>query len=395
MRVPGLRSTLTARLLEWPGPRSYTGQEMAEIHTVGSPPLLGLVLAGLLAKGARAAGPGEFTLRAYLAGRIDLTRAEAVHAAIEARTPSQVDEALAQLAGGIGGPIGRLRDRLLDVLAALEAGLDFNDEPDVDPIGRRHLVELLASIAAEVAAIAGRLSARDRPGDRPRVVLVGPPNAGKSRLFNALVGVETAIVSDEAGTTRDYLAADCDCDGLPIRLVDTAGLEPAASPIAAQAQAARDRQSEAADLILDCRPIDAGPDRIEVDPRPTRPTLAVWTKADLGPIPAPGGRLATSAVDPTGLPRLRSAIAARLLDSDSQADPGGTAARCGEALRSAARALATAAETLDRSTHSDSSVDELVAVDLRDALDDLDSVLGQSAPDEVLDRVFRRFCIGK
>ena len=390
LQVPGLRPTVPARLLEWPGPQTYTGQEMAEIHTVGAAPVLGLVLSGLLKAGARAAGPGEFTLRAYLAGRIDLTRAEAVHDAIEARTADQLAEALTRLAGGISGPIERLHDRLLDALALLEAGLDFADESDVDPIGRLALADSVASAAAEVEALTNRLSARDRPTDRPRVVLAGPPNAGKSRLFNALLGRAAAIVSPRPGTTRDYLVADWDCEGRVVELVDTAGFEPASDPIAASAQAHRSQQASRSDVVLACRPADGAPgswdDGLERDLK----AIPVWTKADLAPAPDTGW-IATSVEAGVGLDTLRSAVAARLRDSEG--DAGGTASRCGESLRRASDALASAAESL--MLPADCAIDELVAVDLRQALDDLGSVIGDHAPDEVLDRIFRRFCIGK
>src|SRR5262249_37432831 len=157
-------------------------------HTVGSPPLVNLVLSSCLAGGARLAEPGEFTLRAFLSGRIDLTRAEAVLGVIDAATPAQLDAALRQLAGGLAGPITPLPDRLHDMLAHLEANLDFADEPDVDPIGRAAMAAELARAGDEMAALAGRLDARDRREGHPRVVLVGPPNAGKSRPFNALTG---------------------------------------------------------------------------------------------------------------------------------------------------------------------------------------------------------------
>ncbi len=205
----GLRPLLPVMLALWPAPRTYTGQNVAEIHLPGSTPLGELGAGPLPGRGARLAEPGEFTLRAFLSGRIDLTRAEAVLGVIDARNQAQLEAALEQLAGGLSGPILALRDRLLDVLAQLEANLDFTEEPDVDPLGRAALADELAGSAAELRSLAQRLSDRDRPEGYPRVVLVGPPNVGKSRLFNALLERDQAIVSPQAGTTRDYLTALC------------------------------------------------------------------------------------------------------------------------------------------------------------------------------------------
>jgi tRNA modification GTPase len=374
----------------WPGSRTYTGQPLIEIHAPGSPPLLRAILSGCLSRGARLAEPGEFTLRAFLSGRIDLTQSEAVLGVIDATTPAQLDQALRQLAGGLASPIQDLRDRLADVLAHLEANLDFAEEPDVDPLGSEALATSLGEAASEVRALADRFRGRDRPEGRPRVVLVGPPNAGKSRLFNALLGLDRAIVSPVAGTTRDYLEAPCDCDGLIIDLVDTAGAEEAGGAIEKQAQAAREGQSAVADLRLACRSWDS-PSLERSDTTTDRPTLLIWTKADASDHPASGDRLSTSAATGEGIDRLKRAIAealrSRLADGDL---PAGTAARCGEALARAERSLEAAAETFRLG-----GGEELVAVDLRQGLDDLGRVVGAVVTDDLLDRIFRKFCIGK
>ncbi|WZO95921.1 tRNA modification GTPase [Isosphaeraceae bacterium EP7] len=389
LQVGGFRPSLPASLLLWPGSRTYTGQPLAEIHTSGSQPVLALVLADRMRRGARLAEPGEFTLRAFLAGRLDLTRAEAVLGVIEARNPRQLDAALRQLAGGLFGPIQAARDRLLDVVAHLEAGLDFVDESDVDPIGRAVLASELAGMAGAVEELARTLRGRDRIDGAPRVVLVGPPNAGKSRLFNALVGLDRALVSSVAGTTRDYLCAPCDCDGLRVELVDTAGIEDAAGPIADRAQVHRADQAARADLLLDCRPADAGPGDQAI-PTGDVPALIVVTKCDLSAAPA-AGTLSTSSATGAGLPALRAAIAEALrgVDADS-ALPAGTAARCRESLAAAGIALRDASATL-----ADGWGDELVALDLRLAVDSLGQVVGATVNDDILDRIFSRFCIGK
>jgi tRNA modification GTPase len=385
LSIKGLRPSLPATIVLWPGRRTYTGQPLAEIHTVGSPPLLDLVLAHCLARGARPAEPGEFTLRAFLNGRIDLTRAEAVLGVIDARNPAQLGAALAQLAGGLATPIEALRDHLLDVLAHLEAGLDFVEEADVDPIGRAALAADLVAAAEAVADLGDRLRGRDRPDGSPRVVLAGPPNAGKSRLFNALIGGEAALVSERAGTTRDYLVAPSHCDGLLVDLVEPAGLEVADDPIGHQAQTRRSEQVARADLRLDCWPVDAGP---EPEPPDDRPRLLVRTKADLATNVA-GAGLATSAATGLGLDRLRLAIADTLRAGDGDA-PTSTSARCRDGLARAAISLRDAAATLQHGVG-----DELVAIDLRQSVDELGIVVGADVGDDILDRIFRRFCIGK
>jgi len=384
-RFDGLRPPLPASVALWPGPRTYTGQELAEIHAPGSPPLLSLLLTHCLAQGARHAQPGEFTLRAFLSGRIDLTRAEAVLGVIDARNQGQLDAALEQLAGGLAAPITALRDRLLDLLAHLEANFDFVDEADVDPLGRSHLADELDRSAEVLDGLADRLGSRDRAEGHPRVVLAGAPNAGKSRLFNALLQDDHAIVSPHAGTTRDYLTALCDCDGLVVELIDTAGAEAPVDPITAEAQGLRASEIDRADLVLACASTDLA-ESFHDDER----SLKVWTKADLGP-PPDGDWLATSAQTGEGVEQLRGAIAEALRRRERESDlPTTTAARCRDSLTRAAAALrdAAAAMILDAG-------DELIALDLRLCLDELGKVTGAIVTDDVLDRIFQRFCIGK
>jgi tRNA modification GTPase len=384
--VAGLRPTLPVMVALWPGRHTYTGQPIAEIHTVGSPPLLSLVVADCLAQGARAAEPGEFTLRAFLTGRIDLTRAEAVLGIIEATTSAQLDAALRQLAGGLAGPIEQLRDRLVDILAHVEAGLDFVDEADVTPLGRAALARVLADGSEQISRLGEQLRGRDRPGERPRVVLVGPPNAGKSRLFNALLGRTTAIVSPTPGTTTDYLSAPCDCAGLTVDLIDTAGIEPPRGTIQAQAQSHGRQQGEQADLVVACQPADLEPGNVW---RSKRPQLNVTTKCDLAPSPL--GALATSAVTGQGLTELRSTIAAAIRQQEAEGSVSATtAARCRDNLLRAGESLRSASQTL-----ISGGGDELVAFELRQSVDELGKVVGAVVTDDILDRIFRKFCIGK
>ena len=380
------RASVPATLLLWPGPRSYTGQPVAEIHTVGSPPLLEHLVAQCLARGARLAEPGEFTLRAFFSGRIDLAQSESVLRVIEARTPAQLDDALRGLAGGLAGPVRELRDRLLDRLVELEANLDFVDEADIPPVVRDALVAELSRSADRIADLIARHRSRARADARPRVVLAGPPNAGKSRLFNAILGDDRAIVAPVAGTTRDDLSAPCDCDGLPVELVDTAGDEAATSPIAVAAQSRRASRVDAADLVILCVPVDGREDLSADDPR----TLVVATKADLGLDRPPDRAVVTSAETGLGLDELRGRIAARLRRLDESGGDREISPQFREGLDRAAESVAAALE-LAR-CHGP---EELVASELHRAIDELGKLVGAVVSEDILDRIFRRFCVGK
>lgn len=387
LTIVGLRRPLRAAVAFWPMPRTYTGQDLVEIHTVGSRPLLELVLVSLLRNGARPAEPGEFTLRAYLNGRLDLSRAEAVLGVIHSQSRDQLDVALRQLAGGLTARIADLKERLLNVLAHLEAGLDFVDEHDVDPIGRAALADQLQTATGLVTEFRNQLEARGRPeGGFPRVVLVGPPNAGKSRLFNALVERGRAIVSPLPGTTRDYLHARCSFEGVAAELVDTAGVEDSRCSVELQAQSLGRAQAAGSDLLLVCVAADQPGFPI---PLPDRPCLRIATKCDLAP--APADLIATSAATGLGLDHLRRAVGAFLRSRSGEGDPmAGSAARCLDILSRAGRSLRSASQSLHAGTG-----DDLVAVDVRQAIEELGEVVGDVNSEEILDRIFSRFCIGK
>jgi len=255
LSLPALFDPLEVALHCWPGRRSYTGEPVVEVHTLGSPVLLNLLLEELFARGVRPARPGEFTLRAFLAGRLDLTQAEAVLGVIDADSPAELHAALQQLAGGVSREFDHLRADLLDLLADLEAGLDFADE-EIEFITPTQLADRLEGALRGVVRVAGQARDRQRDSARWRVVLAGPPNAGKSTLFNALAGQAAALVSPEAGTTRDWLARDLDLAGLPVTLVDTAGHEPAHDEVSRLSQARQAEQVARADLLLWCLPAD-------------------------------------------------------------------------------------------------------------------------------------------
>ncbi len=233
-RLPEVLSALPADLYFWPAPHSYTGQDMAELHVLASPPLVELLVEQLLKAGTRAAGPGEFTLRAFLAGKLDLTRAEAVLGVIEAGNRAELKQALAQLAGGVGRPMQELRDDLLNLLADVEAGLDFAEE-DINFVQQEELLKRLGKGMAQVLNVSRQLKQRAVSDKVFRVVLAGRPNAGKSSLFNALGGA--ALVSPRPGTTRDYLIQRLDLGGVIAEVVDTPGWSSAGGTIEEQAQA--------------------------------------------------------------------------------------------------------------------------------------------------------------
>ncbi len=407
VRVPtAISGTLTAAppigrlpcdLYLWPTRRSYTGQPTAELHTIGSPPLLDAALHAVCAAGARLAEPGEFTMRAFLAGRLDLTQAEAVLGVIDAGNRAELDVALAQLAGGLASPLHKLREQLLDLLAHLEAGLDFVDE-DIQFITGEQLDRQLRGAATQIENIAEQMQSRGETAGDVRVVLMGWPNVGKSSLLNALAGDNTALVSHIAGTTRDYLCKRAKLQGLNCILIDTAGIEPAHSVdrIAAAAQAMTAEQSRQAHIQLLCldstRPLNDWERRqLVCESAPNR--LLVLTKSDESPaIDVDVTAIATSSKTGAGLEDLARAIrqcvaTSALHESNVVA---GTAVRCRESLQQAAESLHRA-----RNIVACGAGEELVASEIRVALSELGKVVGAVYTDDVLDRIFSRFCIGK
>jgi tRNA modification GTPase len=383
LRLPGTSSPLPADIYFWPGPHSYTAQDIAEIHTLSSPPLIELLVAALLGAGARPARAGEFTLRAFLAGKLDLTQAEAVQAVVTAPDADELRRALAQLAGGMAAPLTDLRNDLLNLLADVEAALDFADE-DIRFVGQEETLHRIAAALARLTLLRKQLEGRATTARPFRVVLAGAPNAGKSSLFNALAGA-SALVSPEPGTTRDYLIATLDLDGVRIELIDTPGLQTASGSIESQAQSLGRAQTSAADLVLLC--IETGtPSSL-----PTEPTsaaqLMIATKCDLSP--ATAGMLATSAHTGAGLDTLRSRLA-EAARSRQQPPLAPSLARCRGHIEACLEHLRRAHNLV---LFEDPP--ELLAAELREALEQLGQMVGAVYTDDLLDRIFSRFCIGK
>ncbi|QDU89939.1 tRNA modification GTPase MnmE [Pirellulimonas nuda] len=389
LRLPiqGLATPLLVDAMVWPDARSYTGQPSVELHLPGSPPLLAAVVERLIAAGARTAQPGEFTLRAVLAGRIDLVQAEAVLGVIDARGDAGLRAALVRLAGGLSHPLAELRETLLMLLAELEAGLDFVEEEDVRFIEPAELAARLTAAQQQVAALGEQLARRGEQAGLPRVLLTGPPNAGKSSLLNALAeryaespgGWSPALVSDQAGTTRDAVVVPLNAGGLRWELVDSAGrTRTPLGEIDAVAQRLAQTERDEADLILYCyaeEPIPEAP----------APHLAIATKCDARPSIA--GAIATSAHTGAGLAELVEGVVERLRRVDRDEDQ--PLIRCRESLQEAQTSLSAALAL------AATGADELTAAELRAALDALGRVTGVVVTDDVLDRVFSKFCIGK
>lgn len=402
--------SLPVQALLWPTGRSYTGQPSMEIHTIGSLPILQAVVQQATRKGCRAARPGEFTLRAFLAGRLDLTQAEAVLGVIDAEGRQSLDHALRQLAGNLSQPIESLRSELLDLMADVEAGLDFVDE-DIQFISDHDLVSRLLVVKDAVQSTQQQLTSRGRAVASWTVALRGLPNAGKSRLINALADQEVAIVADVAGTTRDVVAVSTTVGPYDVTLVDTAGIESvegesAEQQIAQQAQRHAARAGSDAQIRLWC--VDwqdsdrqAIVDRLtELAAEKRRSSIDLWvaTKGDLlsatelHSLEQDQHWTVTSSQSGLGVDHLRGLIqqAIEKLDASSGNAVASTAARCGDSLAAAQVAIDTAIHLVrGQDGH------EYVCSELRLAAAALGEVTGAVYNDDILDRVFSRFCIGK
>ena len=379
LRLANFHTSIQADIYHFVAPRTYTGQDVVEIHTISCQPIVDTLISECLNAGARAAQPGEFTLRAFLAGKLDLTRAEAVLGVIEASDRHELQHALTQLAGGMAEPMRELREDLLNLLADIEAGLDFTEE-DIHFVATDDLLMRLGKGLAYLTLMRKQIDQRALGQRHFRVVLTGKPNAGKSSLFNALVGKEAALVSDEPGTTRDYLEKVIAVDGVSIELIDTAGERETESAIEASAQALGKQQSREADLVLQCLACD--------DSGPILPhCLPIATKADRAP--APVGMLATSATTGAGLAELTARLAQEVRRA-GHAALAPSLSRCRHHIEACLQHLRTAHAIV---IHEE--LPEILALELRLALDELGAMAGAIYTDDLLDRIFSRFCIGK
>lgn len=400
--------------VRFPGPRSYTGEDSAEFHCHGSPVVLREVLAALFAAGARQAGPGEFTKRAFLNGRLDLTQAEAVIDLIDAETAAAARNAAAQLDGGLRRALEPIQEALLDITSRFYAVVDYPDE-DIQDAGPEEIAAALRQAEGALTALLSTCKRGKVLKRGVRTAIVGLPNAGKSSLLNALAGYERAIVTDIPGTTRDTVEESVLCGGVLLRLIDTAGLRETEDQVE-KLGVERSRQAmEEAELILLVRDgaAEACPENrahweaeallLNQVARTGKPWLCVESKCDLtGPhafsvgliqkdANNPAACLCVSSVTGYGLDKLENAVAA-LFPAGDPGEAGSllTDRRQEEAADRARAAVRRALEALENGLTPDAAL-----TDAEEALDAIGELTGRTAKEEIVERIFSRFCVGK
>jgi tRNA modification GTPase len=374
----------TALVLYFPAPASFTGEDVAEFHIHGARAVLARLLTVLCAlPGVRLADAGEFTRRAFEAGKLDLAAVEGLADLIDSETEWQRRQALRQMEGALGESVADWRKRLTEAMALLAAEIDFSDEGDVSGPLADQALATATQVLSDLRVALGSFDMGERVREGFVVVLAGPPNAGKSSLLNALARRDVAIVSPVAGTTRDAIEIRLDLSGLPVVLVDTAGLRDSLDPIESEGVRRARAFVDRADLVLSLRAVDSEPDRIHLDPG----TLAIATKADLAGAVMPG-EMPISVKTGHGLDALLAAIVERLA-ALSQSEPALlTRERHRLAVSEAIGALARAVAA----THGQA---ELLAEDIRLAVLALERLMGRIDVEDVLDQLFAGFCIGK
>ena len=400
--------------VRFPGPRSYTGEDSAEFHCHGSPVVLREVLAALFAAGARQAGPGEFTKRAFLNGRLDLTQAEAVIDLIDAETAAAARNAAAQLDGGLRRALEPIQEALLDITSRFYAVVDYPDE-DIQDAGPEEIAAALRQAGEALTALLSTCKRGKVLKRGVRTAIVGLPNAGKSSLLNALAGYERAIVTDIPGTTRDTVEESVLCGGVLLRLIDTAGLRETEDQVEKLGVERSRRAMEEAELILlvrDGAAEDCPENRAHWEAealllnqvaRTGKPWLCIESKSDLtGPrafsvgliqkdANNPAACLCVSSVTGYGLDKLENAVAALF----PAGDPGEAGSLLTDQRQEDAARRALDAVRRGRAALEGGLTPDAVLTDAEEALDAIGELTGRTAKEEIVERIFSRFCVGK
>ncbi len=379
-----------ALVTAFPGPASFTGEDVVEFSCHGGAFTSSRVLSACLAAGAREAFAGEFTRRAVINGKLDLLQAEATGDLLMATSPAQAAQALAQLDGNLSRRIGALRDTVLEAEALLAYAIDFPEEDD-GPVPAGKVEAALGDIRDQLEALLRTAADGERVRNGALVVLTGPPNAGKSSLFNALLGSDRAMVTATAGTTRDAIEADTTFEGYPVRLVDTAGIREGGDHLEVLGMERSRRWLTDADLTIECVAPDIETSERSFSAVSTR--IVVATKSDLSS-PQNACDLAVSAMTGSGLTELRRLVAERLFNPRSQ-----SRGRANESMLTRERhrdgVTRALAELSDAEVNQVAGEPVLAASSLRRAADALMGVIGATDRADVFDRVFAGFCIGK
>lgn len=378
--------TINVDFYFWKSPFSYTGQDVVELHLLSNSWILDFILSKIFANGFRLANPGEFTLRAFLNGKVDVAQVDAIHQVIEASTPDSLNNALSRLAGGIFDPLHEVKDELLNLLADIEANLDFAGE-DIQIINSDQILKSLGGMLAKIIVLIKKLQSRGIGQEKIRVIFVGPPNVGKSSLFNVLVQGNKSLVSSIAGTTRDLVTSQVDWGEGLVELIDAPGLEDGRDFIEQQAQNLAFKEVGLADIVIYCAEKEhhkfpdffVNADEITL--------LKVAMKCDISSGPADW--MAISSKTLFGVDNLKK----KILEFVHKKNGSGSLSGLSRINAHANLCL----ENLRRAHHCVlfEQPMEILALELREAVENLGQITGHVFTDDLLDRMFSRFCVGK